>query len=1139
MRTVAVFACVASCALAGSHAGFSRIPVYFEENQGQFGHGPGFAAHAGSATVYLSGDSASTLLGGRVVSARYAGASGRLAGLDRQRGVSNYYIGNDPTRWRTLVPHYGRVEVKDAYPGIDIVYYSESPQSSNSLEYDFVVRPGADPGKIAVDFEGADTLELTASGDLRLRVPAGEILHRRPVAYQTDSGSRVPVRAAYRLHGKRVTIDLGDFRRDLPLVIDPIVDFSTYQGGSGSDATASVSSDGTSAFVAGTSSSTAFPPGSLLGTSDLFAAKFTAAGNALEWITRVGGSAEEIGRAIAYSAAGSSVYVGGTTQSTNLPATAGSFRPSKSTFDDAFVTQLNPATGAIVKSTYYGGTGQDFGFGLAINTAGGPILVGQTGSTDIPLQFPVDSTLGGLEDGFIASFDVNLGVLAFSTYLGGSSSDEIRAAAVSGNTLLVGGVTGGGLTTFAPLKATYGGGASDGMFARYTLPTRSLLSASYFGGSATDEINGVAMDSAGRTYLTGRTTSSDFPHTSVSAVDRTYNGGGDSFLVKLQAGNSLIYGTLIGGSGDDNALSVAVDSVSGNAVIAGATSSADFRTYNANQPAIKGVRDAFVAKFNSTAAALIYSTFFGGTGTETAQSVALDSTGTVAFIAGSTDSTNFPVVNAVDPTVNGGGDGFVARFSDGPPPVIVTFAANPSGRSVLVDGASYPTPVTLGWATGVTHTVSVDDPQFQPPDQAFSWTSWDAPLTTNAKTQQVVTPGAPVTYTANFQTQTCTYSVDPATATVPLTGGLATFNVATQGTCPWKGTPEATWLSGGGSVLHGSGSVSFTAQSTAFARTGTANVAFEQVTVSQAVSQTPVVQAPNPAFGTGSSQTFTFQFDDPNGASDLAVLNVLVNDFIDGRVACYLAYVPSGPSTGALFLVNDTGDAGGPFAGNLPIPSSNTISNSQCTINGAGSSATMNGNRLTLVLNMSFTGALAGNRIIYQAARDMAANNSGWVAKGVWKVPGAAPFSPSVVSLTPARSTSSSATLSVVVSDTDGFADVNIINILINNFIDGRVACYLAFVRSSGQLFLVNDAGDAGGPFAGGIVIPGSGTVGNSQCTINGTGSSVTGQGSNVTLNLNMNFSPSFQGDRIVWVAVRDVAEHNSGWQAVGTVSVP
>ena len=295
----------------------------------------------------------------------------------------------------------------------------------------------------------------------------------------------------------------------------------------------------------------------------------------------------------------------------------------------------------------------------------------------------------------------------------------------------------------------------------------------------------------------------------------------------------------------------------------------------------------------------------------------------------------------------------------------------------------------------------------------------------------------------------------------------------------------------------------------------------------------------SPASGSGLNQTFTFTFSDPAGFSSLGVVDILINNFLDGRNACYVAFVGSGASTGSVYLVDNAGDAGGPYAG-IALPSSGSASNNQCSINGTGSSVSASGTTLTLTLNMSFTSGFAGNKVVYMAAADTGTNNSGWQTLGTWNVPGPPPTGPSVVSVTPGHSTLAGQAYTFTFSDTNGFADLSVLNVLINNFIDGRHACYVAYVPSAattGTLFLVDDAGDAGGPFQG-MAIPSSSSVQNSQCIITGAGSSASASGNTLTLTLAISFNPSFAGNRVIYPAARSNTL-SSDWQALGTVMVP
>jgi virginiamycin B lyase len=297
----------------------------------------------------------------------------------------------------------------------------------------------------------------------------------------------------------------------------------------------------------------------------------------------------------------------------------------------------------------------------------------------------------------------------------------------------------------------------------------------------------------------------------------------------------------------------------------------------------------------------------------------------------------------------------------------------------------------------------------------------------------------------------------------------------------------------------------------------------------------PVAVGSQPPSGTGNSQSFTFQFSHPNGWQNLGIVNILVSNALDARNACYLAY---STQASTLYLVNDAGDAGGPFAGFVALGSSSAIQNSQCSVTLVSASGT--GTTLSLTLNMTFKAGFGGNKITYVAARDQSGNNSNWQALGVWQVPWTPSGTISFSSINPARSTGTSGNLQIAFTDSKGPGDIGIVNVLMNNSIDARQPCYLAYVASSNTLYLVDDEGNAGGPFAGSMALNGgNGTIQNGQCQAKAFGSSAQTSGNSLTLNLNMMFFAGFAGNRIVYVASRDQTNgNNTDWQAAGTWTV-
>jgi Divergent InlB B-repeat domain len=296
-----------------------------------------------------------------------------------------------------------------------------------------------------------------------------------------------------------------------------------------------------------------------------------------------------------------------------------------------------------------------------------------------------------------------------------------------------------------------------------------------------------------------------------------------------------------------------------------------------------------------------------------------------------------------------------------------------------------------------------------------------------------------------------------------------------------------------------------------------------------------------PGAGSGLTQTFTFTFTDSAGYGDLSVLDILINSSLNGVGACYVAFAPASATSGYLYLVDDAADGGYVTGTPMLLGSSNSLQNSQCTINATGSSASASGNTLTLTLAITFAPAFAGNQITYMGARN-STQDSGWQALGTWNVPGLTPTGPAVSRVSPGRSASMGQTYAFTFTDTNGYGDLAVLDVLANNFLNGIAACYVAFTPTSattGYLYLVDDAGDGGYAAGSPIALPSSSILQNSQCTIDGSGSSVAASGNSLTLNLAITFSSSFGGNQLFYLAARNNSTGNSGWQPVGSVTVP
>jgi len=733
---------------------YAKLPLSFEVNVGQTDSQVDYLARGSGYTLFITHADAVLALRGvgrspartsesladaqatgvraatvSVMRMRVVGGTAPRAAPQQQLpGAVNYFIGNDPTKWRVGVPTFARIIYPDVYPGIDLAYYG----NQGSLEYDFVVRPGADASAIALRYEGALDVELDPQGNLVLRLGGEEVRQPRPFVYQVVGDERREVQGSYvRQEAGTIGFSVAVYDRTRPLVIDPTLVYSTYLGGSGGDAGVGVAVDSAgNAYVTGVTGSADFPTTAgdfdttLGGNGDAFVTKLNAAGSALLYSTYLGGSGDDVGLGMAVDSAGNA-YVTGATVLGNFSTTAGAFDTTSNGGTDAFVTKLNPAGSALLYSTYLGGSLTDQGFGIAVDSAGNAYVTGFLDSANFPTTagaFDTTINSGDAEDAFVTKLNPAGSALLYSTYLGGSGSDGGLGMAVdsAGNAYVTGFTGSANFPTTAGAFDTTSNGGFDDAFVTKLNPAGSapLVYSSYLGGSGDDQGRGIVVDSGLNAYVTGSTTSADFP-TTAGAFDTTSNGGFDAFVTKLNAAGSapLAYSTYLGGSVTDVGNGIAVDSA-GNAYVTGASVSTNFpTTAGAFDTTSNGGFDAFVTKLNSAGSApLVYSTYLGGSVTDQGSGIAVDSAGN-AYVTGFTESTNFPTTaGAFDTTSNGGPDAFVTKITPpiGPPPPATltlepTAAINAVGEQHCVtatveDASGNPTP-------GITVRFAVDGAQ--------------------------------------------------------------------------------------------------------------------------------------------------------------------------------------------------------------------------------------------------------------------------------------------------------------------------------------------------------------------------------------------------------------------------------------------
>jgi uncharacterized protein (TIGR03437 family) len=687
---------LAGTAMAAPAVKWGNIPLSFEPNTGQASAEVRYLARGSSYTLYLAGGE--TMLAGRNQSplrTKLPGAnlSARIAGEGPQASTSNYFVGNDPRKWRTSVPNYEKVRYAGIYPGIDLLYYGKD----GNLEYDWIVSPGADPTMIHMVFERADQLSIDKHGDLVIRVANNEYRHKRPVIHQEVAGKCVLVAGAWKLHGTEGSFRIGAYDHNKVLVIDPPLIYSTYHGGSGLDYAYAIAVDSVgNTYVTGGTGSANFPTAAplqsnLRGAEDVFVTKINPSGSAKMYSTYLGGGGPDEGHGIAVDVQGNA-YVTGSAGSIDFP-TKNAIQATQGGSGDAFLAKLNATGSALAYSTYLGGSATDSGSAVALDAAGNAYVVGTTFSTDFPTKNAFQSAKGAQQDAFVAKINSSGTAWVYATYLGGNNVDEGNAIAVdaAGSAYVTGYTASTNFPLASPLRSS-NAGSVDAFVAKLNPAGSALVYSTYLGGSATDYGTAIAVDSSGSAYVTGLVTSDDFPVVNPIQAKLSSHAVGDVFIAKFNpSGSALTYSTYLGGGSEDDAYALAVDAA-GNVYITGRTNSSDFPLTDAIQTT-RFAFDMFITEINATGSAKLFSTFIGGTGSESGRGIAVDRLGNI-HVAGEGTSTDFPTVNALQGT-NGGGaapqDALVLLLGDTPPfsgPTITTVSDN------LVDGGPV---VPGGW----------------------------------------------------------------------------------------------------------------------------------------------------------------------------------------------------------------------------------------------------------------------------------------------------------------------------------------------------------------------------------------------------------------------------------------------------------
>ncbi len=1033
--------------------------------------------------------------GGEFVRAKFQGANDapQMLGIEPM-GQANILVGRDPSAWRTGLQTHRKVRYANLYPGIDLIYSG----IDGRIKSEYRVAAGADPSNVQVEY----STDLTIDSEGRLH--SGNLIEAAPDIYQDSASGRAIVEGRYRLLNARTAgFEIDPYDRTLPLVIDPVISYATYMGGTGLGAVTGVALDSAgNLYAAGWTEALNFPillaeQAANAGGVDVFVVKVSPSGAGLLYATYIGGRNADQAAAIAVDSSGEA-YVTGATSSSNFPLVA-AVRSTLGGSKTAFALKLNATGNTLLFSTYLGGSTYDMGTAIALDATGHAYIAGDTQSADFPVIGAFQSAIGGGFDAFVTKLN-STGTYVYSTFLGGVANEHAGGIAVdsSGAAYVAGGTFSANFPLAGAIQVTNHGG-QDAFAAKLGASGATLVYSTYLGGSGAatpEEANGIAVDASGNAYVAGVANSADFPVT-VGAFQVNFKGVSDAFVTKINAaGTAWIYSTYLGGSDLDWASAIGIDSA-GNAYAAGYTSSGDFPQSNPVQATFGGLYDGFVAKLNSTGNAVGFSTWYGGSGSDVVNALAVDANGNM-FVGGQTNSLNLPLVGSIQAANNGGSVGWLARLGvSAPPPQIpsaVSVTPSSGSGNTVVFSAQYSDSGGAAALTAVSLLVNTSAStafacyvSYNPVSQVLSLAN-DDPTTGS----QVVSLGG-----GSQQNSRCI--VNGAGSSVSLAGSTMTLNIS------------LTFQPGFG----GSDSVYMYAAD-AGANTGWVSRGTWTVVIPP---PQPSADSVSPNGASGASQTFTFVFSDNQSASNLVGMAMLFNTTsATVNNACDLVY---DRNAGTIALTWDSGAGSDQKVLASPL----VLQNSQCQVGAVTAAASGLSQIITVAL--TFKGPFTGTKNIYMYGSD-AGLNTGWVQRGTFLV--AAGGLPAANSVVPGAGSGAAQRFSFTASDQGGSGFITGVAMLLSSSLSTTNACSMVYDRTANVVSLAFD-NPANGAAPVGL---GSSTVAsNGQCTLNGANTTVVIGVTSIVVTVDLSFNADWFGAKNVYLLASETIV-NSGFVQVG-----